>query len=242
MPDMTCQEFHAYFEDPLRVEADLRTDYAEVAAHIAKCADCSRLVEAQKELGENLRLVRESTPQLSPSLDRAVLANYRRHIAGLSRFIAASPVPRRHAVPALLWSAAAMIVIAILFLPDRKTVTTIAQPPTPKPPSVAQLPETNRERTIVAQRTRRLKPEVASARPRRSAASVVSPITPFPAGFRSLMYCDELCCLGAMEMIRVQLPSFAAGFKPASTAANDVVYADVLVGPDGIARGIRIVQ
>jgi hypothetical protein len=241
---MTCQEFQAYFEDPLRVEADLRTDCAEVAAHIANCADCSRIVEAQKELGENLRLVREYTPQLSPSLDATVLADYRRHIAGPTTLIAASPVPRRHAVPALLWSAAVavMIVIAILFLPDRKTVTTIAQPPAAKPPSVAQLPETNRERTVVAQKTHRLKPEVASARPRRSVASVVSPIAPFPAGFRSLMYCDELSCLGAMEMIRVQLPSFAAGFTPASTAANDVVYADVLVGPDGIARGIRIVQ
>ena len=56
------------------------------------------------------------------------------------------------------------------------------------------------------------------------------------------MYCDELSCVDAMSVIRVQLPPFAAGFAPASMTNNDVVYADVLVGSDGIARSIRIVQ
>ena len=55
------------------------------------------------------------------------------------------------------------------------------------------------------------------------------------------MYCDELSCVGAMEMIRVQLPSSrVAGLTPASTLPNGVIFADVLVGPDGIARSIRI--
>lgn len=56
------------------------------------------------------------------------------------------------------------------------------------------------------------------------------------------MYCDELSCGGVMELIRVQLPS--SGIEPgsASAPAKAPVIADVLVGPDGIARGIRIVQ
>lgn len=39
-------------------------------------------------------------------------------------------------------------------------------------------------------------------------------------------------------MIRVQLPMYAASFP----SANGMVFADVLVGPDGIARGFRIVE
>jgi hypothetical protein len=63
-----------------------------------------------------------------------------------------------------------------------------------------------------------------------------------PEGFRSLMYCDELSCNGGMEVVRVQLPSPAAGFMPASASGNRAVSADVLVGADGFARGIRIVH
>ena len=55
------------------------------------------------------------------------------------------------------------------------------------------------------------------------------------------MYCDELSCDGGMEVVRVQLPSSAAGFMPVPTVGNRVVTADVLVGADGFARGIRIV-
>ena len=56
------------------------------------------------------------------------------------------------------------------------------------------------------------------------------------------MYCDELSCDGGMEVVRVQLPSLPAGLMPVPTAGNRVVTADVLVGADGFARGIRIVH
>jgi len=55
------------------------------------------------------------------------------------------------------------------------------------------------------------------------------------------MYCDTLSCPEAMDVIRVQLPSTAmprqvSGFIQSSKS----VTADVLIGPDGIARGIRL--
>jgi hypothetical protein len=56
------------------------------------------------------------------------------------------------------------------------------------------------------------------------------------------MYCDQLSCAEAMEVIRVQLPTSIAGLTPGSTPTDGMVFADVLVGPDGIARGIRIVE
>ena len=75
---------------------------------------------------------------------------------------------------------------------------------------------------------------------RHLASTPVRAARSLPDGFRSLMYCDVLSCPEAMDMIRVQLPTSAmpgpaAGFIQPSGS----VTADVLVGPDGIARGIR---
>jgi hypothetical protein len=56
------------------------------------------------------------------------------------------------------------------------------------------------------------------------------------------MYCDAISCGGGMEVIRVQLPSQDFPLMAGNAAADTVISADVLVGADGIARGIRIVQ
>jgi hypothetical protein len=45
-----------------------------------------------------------------------------------------------------------------------------------------------------------------------------------------------------MEIIRVQLPSPVMGLTPTSARMGGAVSADILVGPDGIARGIRVVE
>jgi hypothetical protein len=65
---------------------------------------------------------------------------------------------------------------------------------------------------------------------------------PVAADFRSLMYCDELSCGGLLTVVRVEVPASDVALTPASNSASDMVVADVLVGSDGIARGIRIVQ
>jgi 2-polyprenyl-6-methoxyphenol hydroxylase-like FAD-dependent oxidoreductase len=65
---------------------------------------------------------------------------------------------------------------------------------------------------------------------------------PVPEGFRSLMYCDELSCGGAMDVVRIQLQPSDVGLIAAAQQNSNVVSADVLVGADGIARGIRIVR
>ncbi|MGA7294303.1 MAG: hypothetical protein WBW53_12125 [Terriglobales bacterium] len=45
-----------------------------------------------------------------------------------------------------------------------------------------------------------------------------------------------------MQLIRVQLPSSAAAFELAAASSDGAIYADVLVGSDGIARAIRVVR
>ena len=58
----------------------------------------------------------------------------------------------------------------------------------------------------------------------------------------NLMYCDQISCSGALDIIRMQLPASPVAGDSTSAPAQDVVLADVLVGSDGVARAIRIVN
>jgi len=64
----------------------------------------------------------------------------------------------------------------------------------------------------------------------------------FPTRFQGLMYCDPLSCPGAMDVIRVELPPPVLESGGAGPKARGIVFADVLVGADGIARGIHVVE
>jgi hypothetical protein len=243
---MTCKELHFHFEKPVGADVDIRS--AELTEHILTCAECSRFVEGQKELGKHLRLVRDSSPQLSASLDGAVLVNYRKYIEQLATTVGSTPLRERISLLAdLRWSgavAAAMLVTVILLWPARRTVTTVAQPRATQPATVPQPPNTRNKTTALHEETKPTGPNAPSYLARRKPASisVAAAGGSFLPGFRSLMYCDQLSCAEAMEIIRVQLPTSIAGHTPASTQADGTVFADVLVGADGIARGIRIVQ
>jgi len=243
---MTCQELRSYYEDRVRADTPSGADSAEIAAHVVACADCGRFVEAQREMETSLRLVRESAPPPSAALDATVLANYRRQAEEWRGSISATPARGQRSFAVLRWSAglaAVVLVAAILSFIGRKTGPTTAQLPAAPLAAVSQPTDRGHRDGNLSQATTRKAPHatahrVSSRHPVRSAATVVNPL---PVGFRGLMYCDELSCSGAMEMIRVQLPSSAA-FTSASTRTNGIVLADVLVGPDGIARGIRIVE
>lgn len=56
------------------------------------------------------------------------------------------------------------------------------------------------------------------------------------------MYCDELSCGGAMDVVRVELQPSDVGLMATAQQDRNAIAADVLVGADGIARGIRIVR
>jgi hypothetical protein len=252
---MTCQEFRSYLE--YRQLAGAQID-SVAAGHASNCEICAGIMEEQRELASSLHLVRESVPQLPASLNAAILANYRSYAA--HKVHSPRPARSRRRVSlfaAFAWTAAvaAGLIIAAaelrLFLPSEDApiatvpsttsqiqATAMAGPP----PSEPRLSISKLASATGAKPKRKL-----SATARQVAGNESSTIAAtraseaLPIGFRSLMYCDALSCGGPMEMIRVQLPS-SVGLAPAWAQSNQVVYADVLVGPDGIARGIRIVQ
>ena len=236
---MTCNELRLYFEDPLRMDAEFPGE----AEHLAHCTECARWVEARRELGAGLRLVRESAPESSAALEAAVLANYRRRITGDPPLVRSRT--RRFTVVAWTTAAAAVLALAGAFLlhPARRLETSnskigSAQPPMAQPSTSAKGANRVPWTTAASLPKTRLR----FARQPRRAPQLATAKSPASEDFRSLMYCDALSCGGAMQLIRVQLPSSAAAFEPAAAAPYGAIYADVLVGSDGIARGIRVVQ
>lgn len=242
---MTCKELRWYFEDHLR-DAEVRSARGAVVEHISTCVDCSRFVARQRDLGKNLRWVRESAPDLPPSVADSVILNYRRYLeAKRQRF--ALPSIYRFPASRRTWSAIAavsLVAVSVWVLLARKAGSSKPAEMTRQPTVVAGaqvLAQNSPAAGVKPARRSRMPLRTSRSYPDRHLASApVRAARSLPDGFRSLMYCDALSCPEAMDMIRVQLPTTAmpgqiSGFIHPSGS----VTADVLVGPDGIARGIR---
>jgi hypothetical protein len=244
---MTCQELHNHFEGDLRVDTNHLSE-VELAEHIATCLPCDRFVEAQKELEEHLRAVRDSAPPVAASLDNTVVADYRSFVLEQSRLAKSTPLAHRiNPRAALGWAAsvafATMVAYGgmLLFIGQHVWVDRRG---TVRQPVATQAQKTANQETVRAQIVTRKAAKFYGSSGKRTnhRAPLAEEDSSFPTRFQSLMYCDPISCPGALEVIRVQLRSPVLGVIPASTRTDGVVYADVLVGPDGIARGIRVVE
>jgi hypothetical protein len=57
-------------------------------------------------------------------------------------------------------------------------------------------------------------------------------------GYSNLVYCDPVECSGPMPVVHVKVP-VNQGKPNADSASDGYVNADVVIGPDGVARAIR---
>jgi hypothetical protein len=227
-------------------------DCADFSAHLAECAECSRLVESQSEIRVTLRELRDTAPVIPESLDNKVLSSYRRRIPQrvATHNFASKPQSSIRVVIFGIAAIAATIVVAVVFLvtreqPKAQVITSRNPAAVPAPVIMPVQPRLySATRSTAGRRPVRRRPTtsmVATAPPQQKTPAT-SPSMSVPTTFSSLMYCDELSCNGAMDMIRVRLPAQPRMLLPANSYGTGPVYADVLVGPDGIARGIRVVH
>lgn len=242
---MTCEEVQAYLDES-KGEQEIYHLAAEAMQHVSKCDSCQRFVEKRKEMLATLRLLRETAPTVTSSVDHAVLTGYRDRMAMCQR----TPTRSEHSLTAPwrsgLTVAAAMMILAAIALERRPSNPARPVSQVPRPVEVAQRvsPE---PREIVHRVAHRKYVAKATVRELDTAVSKSVPAVGQPMQqddsqeFRSLMYCDELSCDGGMNVVRVQLPALPSGFLSANTGPRPV-SADVLVGADGFARGIRIVH
>jgi hypothetical protein len=244
---MNCDELlYSYFENDAAPLANMNSNGvpAEIAAHIRVCEDCRNFVDAQRELGARLRLLRDSAPQISSCVDSAVLVSFRQRVdrpmASTGSTVPHEPASRFATIMRRGGLAAAMVV-TLLLAGKRKPAPVIHDGA--KQAAILRHPVSMDDKLTSSGETSRApgrKPPTHPRRHRVTGAPVMS--NSLPSGFQSLMYCDRLSCAGTMDVIRMQLPASAEGSTPRSGAGNGAVLADVLVGADGIARAIRIVE
>ncbi|HEY4053158.1 MAG TPA: hypothetical protein VGL74_05425 [Terriglobales bacterium] len=239
---MNCQEVKSYVENILPGEDPC----AELCltGHIAECPECSRFMEGQKKVHVSLALLRESVSSPSSTLDEIVLANYRKHVAGLRTSVEAARMPKPGLRPSIRWAfglAAAIALVTILLWP-RKQPGVAAIQPVISPPAISSTRFDSAQNIPIPQRSGREKRRNGTPKRTQAAVSSASMSNPVPEGFRSLMYCDELSCGGAMDVVRIELQPSDMGLIATAQQGRNAISADVLVGADGIARGIRIVR
>jgi hypothetical protein len=59
-------------------------------------------------------------------------------------------------------------------------------------------------------------------------------------GYSNLVYCDPVVCSGPMEVVHIKVPAGQGKPDAGESGGNGFVGADVVVGPDGVARAIRV--
>jgi hypothetical protein len=59
-------------------------------------------------------------------------------------------------------------------------------------------------------------------------------------GYSNLMYCDPVVCSGPMQVVHIKVPVGQVKPNLGQTVGNTFVNAEVVVGPDGVARAIRV--
>jgi hypothetical protein len=249
---MTCTEIHEYLARDPGTAIKCAHDSAQISEHIANCPECNHLIEGQKELATCLDLLRGCAPQIPGSLDASVLAKYRTYISDISEQSRSAVVislgNQMILRGAFSWVAAVTFAVIVaygtifLLIPRQRSAArwtlTERQPVVSAPVLNIKTEIPNRRQPV----RKRPKSIAASAEHSDAVPSATPVANSFPSRFRSLMYCDQLSCPGAMEVIRVQLASPVLGVSSISSKVNGVVSADVLVGPDGIARAIRVVE
>ena len=245
---MTCAETRAYFESAAFEDDQSCGGSAEVAEHVRMCAECTRFVGELVELHRQLNLVRDAAPQVSSMLDSAVLANFRKRAAQLTS-TRPTQLPKPVIRSAVLWRvafAAAVLGAVVLSVAYRRPTQHGVVAEASRPVVVPQSTHVVSAPSVVIE-VASMRRSSSSHRAKRMTSAPVAAASAvqrgsFPAGFASLMYCDQLSCGEPMEIIRMQLPVSVAGGPSASRRTDSVVYADVLIGSDGVARGIRMVE
>src|SRR5690348_15409090 len=78
---MICKDFQNCSKRGVGANADVLSESTEMAKHARACPQCGGFVRGEHLLKKQLDSLRAAMPQVPPSLDAAVVRNYRRHLA-----------------------------------------------------------------------------------------------------------------------------------------------------------------
>ncbi len=193
--------------------------------HARTCTTCDRIVQHELEL--KLQLVglaqKHRAIEPSPSVKRNLLAELD------MLHPAHAPRPSRFWYYALATAIICVVVALVIARRPHPVAPTLASTPAVQPEPIA--PETT---STTAPTT----PTVVTRHERPARRHSPAARTTSNADFYPVVMCDSVTCAGPALTVRVQLPR-----SPLATrGSNKPVMADLLVGEDGLVRGVRLLQ
>ena len=255
---MNCSEFQHISHELARDRVEGR-EKIEALAHTEECSRCAEYLQEERRLSLRLGFLSQvmQAQEAPAQLESVLMAAFREHAAQASEN---SSIPL-HAGPRFwahqkfwVWGARAAALAAIFALviglesgnrvPSQapSSAASNTQGPqaetAPVTSAVVKQHELN-ERHPAIQISKRGHAVVPGARAPAHEETTLAD----SSGFIPLVYCDELNCGTPGDVVRVELPASSLpimGF--ASTNVTGPIRADVVVGEDGVARAIRLVD
>ena len=253
---MNCSEFQYISHELARDQVEGR-DKIEALAHAGECPRCAQYLEQERRLSLKLGFLSQAlhTQEAPERLESVLLSAFREHAAPTD---GNGSVPL-HAGPRFWahqkfwgWGATAAALAAVIALavgihsrlnshngiPSASVVTpAISTQRNASLAARAEQPDQSQQRVIRAVRHRHdVNPRLRSVRNEGTTVADNS-------GFVPLIYCDELNCATPGEIVRMEIPASSLPMMGlVSDNRSGPVRADVVVGEDGIARAIRLVD
>lgn len=194
--------------------------------HARGCPECARLVAHEQQLAPLLAELAASSREAGPSV--AVKQKLFEELRTLR------PTRRRALALRFAWAFAALACIAIAIALVRgahteKPTPAIGVSTPPSPPRTGEASPSVAPKVVAAAKPSKA---VKDTRPRAHTA-------PASQDFYPVVMCDSLNCSGPTIAVRVELPASPLAGR---SSASGTVMADLLVGEDGLVRGIRLLQ
>jgi hypothetical protein len=200
----------------------------QLLAHARECEACGRLVNGELQLRELFIELAESSQRAEPS------ESVRRRLLAEVDTLRTAGKPRRKLVLAFALAAAALIcvVVGLAVMQKRTNAPSVANQKQAAQPTV-EASKVERVRSEAA-----VVPNAKAGSVKRSTEAVSGQKAP-TNDFYPTVVCDSLTCAGPSIQVRVQVPA-----SPLLRAGNagGTVTADLLVGEDGVVRGIRVLE
>jgi hypothetical protein len=201
---------------------------SELLAHASECRACAIRLDSELALRESLVLLANSSRSSEPSplIKSNLFAELERN--------APAPAPRKSG---WAFAFAAVVVLCaaagLLFWRSKPQQPAVVQvQPSIPTPQVTPAPQVEQSAVAKAEVAAAPKPKRIEPRPQQQAAA--------PNDFYPVVMCDSLSCSGPMFSVRVELPASPLAIR--SGGGNRTVMADLLVGEDGLVRGVRVLQ
>lgn len=263
---MNCEDFNKIVDDLAEYRPMSATIRDASVSHAALCPDCAgKLVDARAVGSYLLEAARAESEQAPARLRQNLLtafADLQRQQAAPVRVVDISSRRTKRSWMAVAAAIAAVILLAIVLsvwrnapLPGTQPSFQASAPDSPvTTPAIAPQPGSSPVKKSSIVEAPRLSAKVANNNSRKSKRSTpqagspsqVSETVAWNAGeFLPLTYLAKGTAMESGTVVRVELSRSALaslGFAAGGEGSAESVKADVILGDDGVARAIRLVQ